>query len=205
MTTSARPPEDAVPDRTVLTTERLVMRPLTRASLADLLDLYADPEVTRFLQPLDEAGHLRRLREAEAMWAERGHGRVAIHDRVTGRFLGRGGLHHWPQFDEVEVGWALRSDAQGAGLATEAGRAWLEWGLTHLDVPYLTAYIAPDNSASVAVARRLGMSALRTDTFHGREVVVFALHREPGSRAAAPSAVDGAAAGGHEPAASPER
>jgi RimJ/RimL family protein N-acetyltransferase len=166
-----------VHDDIALTTERLVMRPLGPAHLRDVLDLYADPQLTRFLAPLDEAGHLRRLREAETMWATRGYGRVAVHDRASGRFLGRGGLHHWPQFDEVEVGWVLRADAQGRGLATEAGRAWLQWGLAHLDVPYLTAYIAPENHASVSVARRLGMSALRTDTFHGREVVVFALHR----------------------------
>jgi RimJ/RimL family protein N-acetyltransferase len=166
-----------VHDETALTTERLVMRPMTPAYLPDMLDLYADPQVTRFLLPMDEAGHLRRLREAETMWENRGYGRVGIHDRASGRFLGRGGLHYWPQFDEVEVGWVLRADVQGCGFATEAGRAWLRWGLDHLDVPYLTACIAPDNHASVSVAQRLGMSALRSDTFHGREVIVFALHR----------------------------
>lgn len=153
------------------------MRPLTSAHLPDMLALYSDPRVTRFLQPLDEAGHLDRLRDAEAMWQTRGFGRVALHHRADGRFLGRGGLHYWPRFDEVEVGWVLRADVQGCGLAAEAGRAWLRWGLTHLDVPYVTAYIAPENRASVSVAQRLGMSALRADTFHGREVVVFALHR----------------------------
>ncbi|MGZ4647791.1 MAG: GNAT family N-acetyltransferase, partial [Blastococcus sp.] len=166
-----------VHDEVALTTERLVMRRLTSAYLPEMLELYADPRVTRFLLPLDEAGHLRRLRDSEAMWQTRGFGRVAIHDRAGGRFLGRGGLHFWPQFDEVEVGWVLSADVQGCGFATEAGRAWLRWGLTNLDVPYVTACIAPENQASVSVAHRLGMSALRTDTFHGREVVVFALHR----------------------------
>jgi RimJ/RimL family protein N-acetyltransferase len=160
-----------------LTTERLAMRPLSSAYLPDMLELYSDPRVTRFLLPMNEAGHLGRLRDSEAMWETRGFGRVAIHDRADGRFLGRGGLHYWPQFDEVEVGWVLRADVQGCGFATEAGAAWLRWGLTHLDVPYVTAYIAPENQASVSVARRLGMSALRADTFHGREVLVFALHR----------------------------
>lgn len=161
----------------VLRTERLEMRPLSRAYLPEMLALYEDPQVTRFLVPLDEAGHLRRLAETEAMWAARGLGRVAVHARDDGRFLGRSGLHHWAQFDEVEVGWALRTDAQGHGYATEAARAWLEWGLARLDVPYLTAYVAPENAASRSVADRLGMSVLRTDTFHGREVLVYARHR----------------------------
>ncbi|SDY69266.1 Protein N-acetyltransferase, RimJ/RimL family [Modestobacter sp. DSM 44400] len=158
-----------------LTTERLVMRPLTPAYLSDMLELSSDPQVTRFLLPMDEAGHLRRLRESEAMWETRGYGRVAIHDRARGRFPGRPAL--LAAVRQGRGGVVLRADVQGCGFATEAGGAWLRWGLTHLDVPYLTACIAPENQASVSVAQRLGMSALRTDTFHGREVLVFALHR----------------------------
>jgi RimJ/RimL family protein N-acetyltransferase len=160
------------------------MRPLTRGYVADLVDLYSDPGVTRFLTPLDEAGHLRRCLEAEEMWACRGYGRVAFHEKVSGRFVGRGGLQYWPGFDEVEVTWALRRDAWGQGLATEAGDAWVRWGLEHLDVPYITALIAPENTGSRGVAERLGMSVLRTDTQHGREVLVYALFRH-GERPAA--------------------
>lgn len=161
----------------VLSTERLVMRPLTVAYLPDMLDLYSDPQVIRFLKPLDEAGHLSRLRENETMWASRGYGRVAVHDRATGRFLGRGGLHHWTQFEEVEVGWVLRADAWGRGWASESGRAWTRWAFEHLDVPYVTACIDPENLPSRAVAERLGMQVIRDDVLHGREVLVFALKR----------------------------
>jgi RimJ/RimL family protein N-acetyltransferase len=161
----------------VLRTARLDMYPLTRAHLPDMLALYEDPRITEFLVDLDEAGHLRRLTENERMWATRGLGRVAVHERATGRFVGRGGLQYWEQFGEVEVGWVLRTDAWGRGYATESARGWLDWGLAHLDLPYLTAYIAPDNAASRSVAERLGMSVLRTDVFHGREVLVYALHR----------------------------
>lgn len=153
------------------------MRPLTLDYLADMIDLYADPGVSRFLKPLDEAGHLRRCLEAEEMWASRGYGRVALHRMASGRFIGRGGLQYWPQFEEVEVTWALRRDAWGQGLATEAGGFWVRWGLEHLDVPYITALIAPENVGSRAVAERLGMSVLRTDSQHGREVLVYARTR----------------------------
>jgi RimJ/RimL family protein N-acetyltransferase len=160
--------------RFVLETPRLTMRPLTRAHLPDLVGLYEDPEVVRFLKGLDEAAHLQRLQESEEMWATRGFGRAAIHDRITGGFVGRGGLHYWAHFDEVEVTWALRREAWGRGFATEAGRAWLDWGLQHLDVPYVTACIDPDNAASRSVAERIGMSVLRTDVQHGRSVLVYA-------------------------------
>ena len=171
----------------VLETPRLIMRPLTRAYLPDLVDMYEAPEVTRFLKSLDEAGHLQRLRESEEMWATRGYGRAAIHDRATGRFVGRGGLQYWAHFDEVEVTWALRREAWGQGLATEAGGAWLDWGLEHLDVSYVTAYIDPENTASRSVAERMGMAVLRTDVQHDRRVLVYARAREDARDAAVPA------------------
>jgi RimJ/RimL family protein N-acetyltransferase len=171
-------PGQQTSDAAVLVTDRLVMRPLTRGYLQEMLTLYADPGVTRFLKPLDEAGHLQRCQEAEQMWATRGYGRVAFHERGTDRFVGRGGLQYWPRFDEVEVTWALCRDAWGHGYATEAGEAWLRWGFAHLDVPYITAMIAPENTGSCAVAARIGMSVLRTDIQHDREVLVYARERE---------------------------
>lgn len=162
----------------VLRTPRLSMRPLTRAYLPELVGLYEDPEVGRFLKALDEAGHAQRLRESEEMWATRGYGRAAIHEHASGRFVGRGGLQYWAHFDEVEVTWALRREAWGRGFATEAGGAWLEWGLEHLDVPYITACIAPENTSSRSVAERIGMSVLRSDVQHDRPVLVYARGRE---------------------------
>lgn len=165
-------------DDVELTTRRLVMRRLGREHLPDLLALYADPEVSRFLKPLDEAGHLRRIEEAQQMWSTRGHGRVAVHERGSGRFLGRTGLQYWPAHDEVELTWAFRRDAWGRGFATEAGQAWLRWGFARLDVPSIVAYIAPENTASRAVAGRLGMTVRRTDVQHEREVLVYAAFRD---------------------------
>ncbi len=110
-------------------------------------------------------------------WERRGHGRVVLLDCEDGSFLGRSGLRHWPEFDEVEVGWSLTAAARGRGLATEAGRFWLDWGLRELDAPYLTANIDPDNTASIAVAERLGMEPLREDNLHGYPVVIYALGR----------------------------
>lgn len=153
------------------------MRPLGPEHLHDMVALYRDPVVTRFLAPMDEAVQSNRLRESEESWVVNGYGRVAIYDAGGETFLGRGGLQYWPQFHEVELGWVLRREAWGCGYATESARAWLEWGFEHLDVEYLTANIHPDNTASTAVARRLGMSPLRQDIFHGRTVVIHAIHR----------------------------
>jgi RimJ/RimL family protein N-acetyltransferase len=161
----------------VLDTDLLHMTPLSLVHLADMVALYQDPEVTRFLAPLDEAGHRARLRESERSWRERGYGRAALYERSTGHFVGRGGLTYWPQFDEVELGWALHSDARGRGYATDSARAWMDWAFANTSLAYVTANIDPANTASLGVAGRLGMAPLREDTFGGRSVVVFAAWR----------------------------
>jgi RimJ/RimL family protein N-acetyltransferase len=88
------------------------------------------------------------------------------------------GMKYWPQFDETELGWVFRRDAWGHGYATEAARACRDWGFCSLSVPYLTAMIQAANDRSAAVARRLGLSPLRTDVLLGTKVVVYALSRD---------------------------
>jgi RimJ/RimL family protein N-acetyltransferase len=162
----------------VIETERLLLRPLTMADLDELVTLHADPRVERFMGGFDRPGIIEWIGLAADDWATYGYGRAAIVDRGSGRLLGRSGLKRWPQFEETEVGWVLRPDAWGQGLATEAARAWLAWGFENLDLPYLTAMIHPDNAPSMRVAERLGMAPIRSDTLLGDPAVVYAVTRE---------------------------
>jgi RimJ/RimL family protein N-acetyltransferase len=159
-------------------TERLRLRPMRMADLDEYLEMHDDPEVTRFVERRDRQGSVERLRADEREWRERGHGMFAVLDRASGRFLGRVILKHWPQFEETELGWTLRRDAWGHGYATEAAAAVRDWGFANLDLPYLTSMVHPDNEASARLARRLGMSELRTDVLLDTPVVVYWLSRE---------------------------
>ena len=92
-------------------------------------------------------------------WQLRGHGQWALEEQATGRLVGRAGLHQpervdWPG---LEVGWTLHPDAWGRGYATEAGRASIEYAFTVLDRDEVVSVIAPSNTRSQSVARRLGL------------------------------------------------
>ena len=174
-----KPPERR--PEAVITTERLVLRPLTFDYLDLFVELQSDPLVHRFTPAYTREQARERIADIEGQWATRGHGLCAVELRETGEFLGRCGLNYWAEFDEVEAGWTLRPAAWGHGYATEAARAVVEWGLARLDVPYLTAMIAPANTASARVAERLGFTPSRQDTFLGHGITVFARHREPAS------------------------
>jgi RimJ/RimL family protein N-acetyltransferase len=156
----------------VIETDRLRLVPLGPDFLDEFVALHEDPEVTRFITAFDRAAARLRIDQSEQDWRQRGYGMLAVLDRTDGRFLGRSGFRYWPEFEEVEIGWALEARFWGRGYATEAGRASLEWGFEHLDVPYFTAMIQPENTPSVAVAVRLGMRRGRPQLLERYEVTV---------------------------------
>lgn len=162
----------------MLATERLLLPPLTREHAPELVALYSDPDVARYiggaaLTPEATAAQAGRLADE---WRDRGYGQSAVIDRATGAFLGRVGLHHWPGWDEVELDYVLAAPAQGRGFAAEASRAWIDWARTEPGIDSLTAVIDPRNAPSIALARRLGFALDRSDvTPTGVAVLVYRL------------------------------
>ena len=59
----------------------------------------------------------------------------------------------WPG---TEVGWGLSPEAWGKGYATEGASAAIDWAFDHLGWTDVIHCIDPENTASQAVARRLG-------------------------------------------------
>ena len=166
------------------------MPPLSEQHTAALAEVYADPEVARYIggAALDVDGTAAQIGRFEAVWHEHGYGQSALLDRASGALLGRAGLHPWPRWDEVELGYVLAWHAQGRGLATEAAQAWLDVASETLALDRLTAVIHPDNAPSRALATRLGFRAHREDvTPAGVPVLVYELPR-PSGRTSRPSA-----------------
>ena len=141
------------------------MPPLGERHSAALAEVYADPDVARYIggAALDEQGTAAQITRFEAVWREHGFGQSALIDYASGALLGQAGLHPWPQWDEVELGYVLARHAQGRGLATEAARAWLDVVSGTLALDRLTAVIHPDNAPSRALATRLGFRVHRED------------------------------------------
>ena len=153
-----------------------MLRPLERQDVEALASVYADDEVARYIggRALDAAATARQIAEFEHIWRERGYGQSAVVVRTSGELIGRVGLHPWPDWDEVELGWVLARHAQGQGYATEAATSWLRVAFGELGVSRLTAVVHPENQASRALAERLGFRVHRHDvTAPGTTVLVY--------------------------------
>lgn len=163
-----------------LTTERLVLRPVTEDDLDDYAALCADPEVMRFLggKTLSRMESWRHMAAVLGHWQLRGFGVWAVETRDLGKFVGRVGFiqpEGWPGF---ELGWTLVRSAWGNGYATEAAKRALEHAFTEMGRDHVISLIHPDNHASRAVAQRLGEVREGSVELLGEEVDIYGIDRE---------------------------
>ncbi|MGW2871862.1 GNAT family N-acetyltransferase [Kitasatospora sp. NPDC001225] len=174
---------------TVLTTERLVVRQWTVADQERAFDIYSRWEVAQWLgrtpRALADPDEARRYIEhcRERSTGPR-YGVWAVERRDTGVVAGAVLLLPVPDGDgEVEIGWHLHPDSWGRGIATEAARAVLAKGFAD-GLTEIRAILAPDNTRSAAVCRRLGMTSTGlTDRWYGRELAEFRIGPAQGGQA----------------------
>lgn len=111
------------------------------------------------------------------------------------RVLGGTGLHPRSGDGSLEIGYWIRSDSVGCGLATEAAGCLTRVAIETCSVDRVEIHVEPGNERSRAIPQRLGFTEeatlrRRLDAAGGgprRDVVVFTLFAEelPGSPAAA--------------------
>jgi RimJ/RimL family protein N-acetyltransferase len=145
-------------DIPILTTERLLLRGFVEDDLDAYAAITADAEVMRYLngKPLDRARAWRSIAVILGHWQLRGYGIWALVDRASGQLVGRAGLHNPEGWPGLEVGWVVARSHWGQGLATEAGRAALDYAFGVLGAEHMISVIDPDNTASIRVAEKLG-------------------------------------------------
>ena len=143
-----------------LQTPKLLLEPLTTADYPWVIDLYADPEVMRYIgdgKPRGEQQSRERLDWFLDQAARLGFGYWMVLDRATRGPLGGAMLMVRKPGANVELGFALARPAWGRGIATEAARALIDHAFETLGVRDLEAFTHPDNTASGAVLRKAGM------------------------------------------------
>ncbi len=150
--------------------------------MAALAAINADPEVMRWIGD----GSVRNLEQTRAFvdrveqeWETTGLSIFAVQLRASGELAGLTGLavpHFLPEImPAVEIAWRFGRSCWGQGIATEAARAVLEFGLTTGNLARIVAVVQVGNLASECVTHKLGMRLERqtTDPGSGRPVRVY--------------------------------
>jgi ribosomal-protein-alanine N-acetyltransferase len=159
---------------TRLQTARLTLRPLTPADAPAYAAIRYHPDVVKWMLPAPAdplaAAHAAIERYA-AGWRERGYGPWGVFR--DGRQIGHAGLNFVPEFGETEVLWSLHPAVWGKGYATEAARAALTLGFETIRLDLIFAITKPENFASQAVMKRLGLVYRRKVVYRDTPSVWF--------------------------------
>lgn len=148
-------------------TERLTLRPFRDDDVDAYTAVLQSPQVRASLHLPEHVGRYEAwlgMAQQLGQWELRGTGQWALEEKSSGAFVGRAGTHFperadWPG---IEVGWALHPDHWGKGYATEAGAAAVAYAFAAHDADALYSVILPENTASQAVAKRLGFALFET-------------------------------------------
>jgi [ribosomal protein S5]-alanine N-acetyltransferase len=178
----------------ILETNRLILRRIQPSDVMPLVDLWSDPEVTRFLGgPRDKAWLKSEFsNSAQDPFAER-YDLWPVIEKETGRVIGHCGLldKEVEGKTEIELNYIISPPMWGKGIGTEMADAIKRFAFMELGLIRLIALIEPNNEASGRVAIKIGMhfekEISRPGGFLRKEYIVEAKYRV--------SAVSGAAAG----------
>jgi RimJ/RimL family protein N-acetyltransferase len=179
----------------VLSTARLGLAPHAAVDFPDMLAMWSEPAVVRYLggTPSTSEECWTRLLRYGGLWAVVGFGYWRVRERDTGRFVGEVGFANFgrditPSIAGFpEAGWVLASWAHGHGFAREAAEAIFAWADDSLGAERSVCLIDPDNAPSLALAAKLGFRRFGETRYKGRDSVLLERFRRAGSRPAAGS------------------
>jgi 8-oxo-dGTP diphosphatase len=180
-----------------LRTEQLALRPLAAPDAPEFHRLINDWDICRtlpeapFPYPAALAGDWIAAAAADQA-AGRAH-QFAVVLAETGALIGCAGLRLSRDGRTADLGYWLGRAFWGRGFAGQAAAALVGWGFAELAVQKITATVAADNQASVAVLARAGFApagrgtqAFQCRPGERRPVLHFALNRAAPAAPAAP-------------------
>ncbi len=128
----------------------------------------------------DRAGVEQWIARNMERYEKKGYGLWAMVLKSTGELIGDCGLteQNVDGVEDVEIGYHVRSDLWGQGLATEAARACRDYGFAQLRVERLISLIRPENVPSRRVAEKNGMIVWKEVMWRGLPHLVYAVWRE---------------------------
>lgn len=140
----------------VVETERLLLRVPRVEDFDRFAEMFAHDSTRHIGGPLPRGDAWRRFLQMPGAWLLQGFGMFAVIEKSTGLWMGQGGPWQPDGWPGTEIGYAFHPAARGRGYATEACAAAIDWAFENLGWTEVIHCIAPANTASQAVARRLG-------------------------------------------------
>ncbi len=161
-------------------TPRLHLREFTPEDADALAQVLSDPETMRYYPAAyDRAGVEQWIERNRQRYQRDGVGLWAMELKKTQELIGDCGIILQQVEGEplYEIGYHLRRDLWGQGLATEAAIACRDWAFKNLKANRLISLIRPENLPSRRVAERNGMTIWKEVNWRGLAHYVYSIER----------------------------
>ncbi len=164
----------------ILETARLSLREFVPEDAEALARVICDAEAMRYYPaPFTRSQVDEWIERNRQRYKNDGVGLWALVLKSTGEMIGDCGIIRQQVEGEFlyEVGYHLRRDHWGQGLATEAAVACRDWAFANLTVDRVISLIRPENLPSCKVAERNGMRIWKEVDWHGLRHYVYAVKK----------------------------
>lgn len=143
----------------ILDTERCRVREITPEDVDRLYEIYADPQITEFMEDLykdreDEIAYTREYIRCHYGFYD--FGMWIVEEKESGLVIGRAGFDMRQGYDTPELGFMICREFQRQGYAGEVCRALLAYGKEQLGFDCVGAFTDPANISSVRLLEQLG-------------------------------------------------
>ena len=151
----------------IIETERLILREMLHQDAEALFDMDRNPTVHKYLwqkpyQSLDEIhDYITYIRN---QYKTNGIGRFSTLIKETNELIGWTGIKFINNHVEngktnfYDYGYRLNEKFWNKGYATEASKAWLDYGFNQMNIKEMNAYTHAENGASNHVLQKVGFT-----------------------------------------------
>ena len=157
-----------------LETKRLLLRAIQAEDIHPLVQLWTDPEVTRYMGGPREQAYLEKVFAEDLnnptpdiydLWP--------VIEKASSQVVGHCGLldKEIEGQPEIELTYVMAKSAWGKGYATEMALALKQYAQEQMGLDRIVALIDPDNAASERVALKVGLRFEREVTRPGGKVM----------------------------------
>jgi RimJ/RimL family protein N-acetyltransferase len=163
------------PSKTVLITDRLILRTWQTSDIPLMAAINSDPVVMEYFPCTQDLSATQALVDRMNLHYEKhGYTLYAVEIKNTHEFIGFVGLNQLafdiPHFTPkglpiVEIGWRLSSTHWDKGYATEAAKAVLHYALAKLKLNEIISFTVPANIRSRHVMEKIGLHHIEADDF----------------------------------------
>ncbi len=166
--------------KTILETERLLLREFVLEDVEDFFRMVSDPDVIRYTgdgaKTIEEARKGLEERPIQD-YRKYGYGRWATVYKPNGKVIGFAGLKYLDDVGDVDLGYRFFKEYWGQGIATEASRAIVAYGFDVLRLPHIIAFADIENKASIRVLEKVGFRFEKFTTYRDHEVAWYVIEK----------------------------